>query len=68
MTYPTIDSFQSNGIENITPTNMLDVLGSCILQIYEQKGEKVYETKDHKSTIPGMGKKILIVILYQGQM
>ena len=46
MTYPTIDSFQSNGIENITPTNMLDVLGSCILQIYEQKGEKVYETKD----------------------
>ena len=46
MTYPTIDSFQSNGIENITPTNMLEVLGSCILQIYENGGEKVYETKD----------------------
>ena len=25
---------------------MLDVIGSCVLQIYEQKGEKVYEAKD----------------------
>jgi len=46
MTYPTIESFLKNGIENITPSNMLDILGSCILQIYEEKGEKVYEAKD----------------------
>ena len=25
---------------------MLDVIGACVLQIYEQKGEKVYEAKD----------------------
>ena len=25
---------------------MLDMIGSCILQIYEDKGEKVYEAKD----------------------
>ena len=25
---------------------MLDVVGSCILQIYEEKGEKIYEAKD----------------------
>ena len=46
MTYPTIDSFTESGIQTITAKNMLDVIGSCILQIYEQKGEKVYEAKD----------------------
>jgi len=46
MTYPTIDSFLGSGIEKINANNMLDVIGSCILQIYEQKGEKVYEAKD----------------------
>ena len=46
MTYPTIDSFTKNGIEDISPKNMLDILGSCILQIYEKNGEKVYEAKD----------------------
>ena len=25
---------------------MLEVIGSCILQIYEDKGEKVYDAKD----------------------
>ena len=25
---------------------MLDVIGTCILQIYEEKGEKVYDPKD----------------------
>ena len=25
---------------------MLDVVGTCILQIYEKNGEKVYEAKD----------------------
>ena len=46
MTYPTIDSFTESGVTTITASNMLDVIGSCVLQIYEQKGEKVYEAKD----------------------
>ena len=46
MTYPTIDSFSASGLQTINATNMLDVIGSCVLQIYEQKGEKVYEAKD----------------------
>jgi len=46
MTYPTIDSFMETGIQTVSASNMLDVIGSCILQIYEQKGEKVYEGKD----------------------
>ena len=46
MTYPTIDLFADSGIENINATNMLDIIGSCVLQIYEEKGEKVYEAKD----------------------
>ena len=46
MTYPTIDSFLESGIETINANNMLDVIGSCVLQIYEQKGEKVYQAKD----------------------
>ena len=46
MTYPNIDSFKASGITTITAVNMLDVISTCILQIYEQKGEKVYEAKD----------------------
>ena len=46
MTYPTIDSFSETGIQNITAKNMIDVIGTCMLQIYEDKGEKVYEAKD----------------------
>ena len=46
MTYPTIDSFQEGGIQTINAGNMLEVVGSCILQIYEEKGEKVYQAKD----------------------
>ena len=46
MTYPTIDSFLESGIETVNANNMLDVVGSCVLQIYEQKGEKVYQAKD----------------------
>ena len=46
MTYPTIDSFQEGGIQTINAGNMLEVVGSCILQIYEDKGEKVYQAKD----------------------
>ena len=46
MTYPTIDSFSESGIQTINASNMLDIIGSSILQIYEEKGEKVYEGKD----------------------
>ena len=42
MRYPTIDSFKDTGITNITASNMLDVISTCILQIFEKKGEKVY--------------------------
>ena len=46
MTYPTIDSFTDTGIQAVTADNMLDVISSCILQIYEENGEKVYNAKD----------------------
>jgi hypothetical protein len=46
MKYPTIDSFSESGIRDINPSNMLEVISTCILQIFEKKGEKVYETKD----------------------
>jgi len=46
MKYPSVDSFADSGIKDINPSNMLEVIGSCILQIFEKKGEKVYETKD----------------------
>ena len=46
MTYPTIDSFAEAGIQQINANNMIDIIGSCVLQIYEDNGEKVYEAKD----------------------
>ena len=46
MKYPTIDSFSETGIKDINPSNMLEVIGTCILQIYEEEGKKVYDTKD----------------------
>ena len=46
MTYPTIDSFDDMGVQTIKASNMLEIIGKCILQIYEEKGEKVYEAKD----------------------
>ena len=46
MKYPTIDSFTANGIKNITAANMIDVIASCIAQIYDKKGEEVYDSKD----------------------
>ena len=46
MTYPTIESFKESGIQNITATNMIDVISTCILQIYEDEGKQIYETKD----------------------
>ena len=46
MKYPTIDSFSESGIQDINPSNMLDVISSCILQIYEEEGKKAYDPKD----------------------
>ena len=46
MKYPTIDSFSESGIKDINPGNMLEVISTCILQIYEEEGKKVYDTKD----------------------
>ena len=46
MTYPTINSFSDSGIKDINASNMLDVISSCILQIYEKNGEKTYDPKD----------------------
>ena len=46
MTYPTISSFADSGIRNINASNMLDVVSSCILQIYEEEGKKTYDPKD----------------------
>jgi hypothetical protein len=30
----------------ITATNMLDVISSCIFEIYDKKGEEVFQAKD----------------------
>ena len=46
MTYPTIDSFTETGITSVSAENMIELIGSCVLQIYEDKGEKVYQGKD----------------------
>ena len=46
MQYPTVDTFGDSGITDINASNMLDVIGSCILQIYDKKGEEVYDAKD----------------------
>jgi len=46
MTYPTIDLYAETGIQNVNASNMLDLISSCILQIYEKNGEKVYQAKD----------------------
>jgi hypothetical protein len=46
MTYPTLDSFKESGIRDINSSNMLEVISSCILQIYEEEGKKTYDPKD----------------------
>ena len=46
MKYPTIDAFGKNGIADISTENMLDVIAACIAQIYDKKGEEVYDSKD----------------------
>jgi len=46
MTYPTISSFADSGIKDINASNMLDVISTCIMQIYEDEGKKTYDPKD----------------------
>ena len=46
MKYPTLDAFYDTGISEINSKNMLDVISSCILQIYDKKGEEVFDAKD----------------------
>ena len=46
MKYPTIDSFNVNNIADITTDNMLEVIAACVAQIYDKKGEEVYDSKD----------------------
>ena len=46
MKYPTIDSFAKTGITEVTAANMLDVITTCVAQIYDKKGEEVFDAKD----------------------
>tara|TARA_B100000287_G_C20358499_1_gene672803 strand:- start:243 stop:755 length:513 start_codon:yes stop_codon:yes gene_type:complete len=46
MTYPTIDSFSESGMQVVNASNMTEIISKCILQIYENNGEKVYDAKD----------------------
>jgi len=47
MTYPTLELFSDfDGITTVNATNMIDIISSCIVQIYDKKGEEVFEAKD----------------------
>ena len=46
MTYPTINSFVTTGITEVSASNMLSIIASCIAQIYDKKGEEVFDAKD----------------------
>jgi len=46
MKYPSLGSFLTSGISKVNAENMIDVISSCILQIYEKGGEVIYEAKD----------------------
>ena len=46
MTYPTLDSFADYEGTVVNASNMIDIIASCIEQIYDKKGEDVYEAKD----------------------
>ena len=53
MTYPNLDSFADYDVSNINASNMIDMIASCIAQIYDKKGEDVYDSKDstHKELV-----------------
>ena len=46
MTYPTLDSFSNYDAAVVNAANMIDIIAMCIAQIYDKKGEEVYEAKD----------------------
>ena len=46
MKYPSIDTFSTSGVEAINATNMISIISDCILQIYDKKGEEIFEAKD----------------------
>jgi len=46
MQYPTVDTFSNSGMTEITASNMLEVISACIAQVYDKKGEEVWESKD----------------------
>ena len=46
MKYPSINSFTDIGVSEINADNMLDVITYCIYQIYDKKGEEVFDAKD----------------------
>jgi hypothetical protein len=53
MTYPNLDSFADYDVTNINASNMIDMIASCIAQIYDKKGEDIYDSKDstHKELV-----------------
>ena len=46
MQYPTLDSFVDMDVATVNATNMIDIIASCIVQIYDKGGEEVFEAKD----------------------
>ena len=46
MTYPTLESFLGVDATQINASNMIDIIAMCISQIYDKKGEEVFEAKD----------------------
>jgi hypothetical protein len=46
MKYPSIDSFTDTGITDVTASNMLEVVTTCIDHIYDKKGKEVFSAKD----------------------
>ena len=46
MQYPTIDSFMTGEFLTVTAENMLDIIVSCIEQIYDKGGEEVHMAVD----------------------
>jgi hypothetical protein len=46
MTYPTLDSFNEYEGTAVNASNMIDIIASCVTQIYDKGGEEVFEAKD----------------------
>jgi len=47
MKYPTLDLFSNfDGVTTVNATNMIDIIALCITQIYDKKGEEIFEAKD----------------------